>query len=105
MLLYILDLCHSLPLVAALRQVFPDLVGGVSLSLVTNRLRVVILPLDMYEFLLYLYWPLIKYNPMWCSYSIIEFSVSLKKRKKKKEKGVQFGTIKSLFFLGRPQGG
>jgi hypothetical protein len=43
--------------VVALSQVFPDLVGGVSLSLVTNGLRAVILPLGMYEFLLYLYWP------------------------------------------------
>jgi hypothetical protein len=57
MLLYILDLCHSLPLVVALSQVFLDLVGEVSLSLVTNGLRAVILPSSMYEFLLYLYWP------------------------------------------------
>jgi hypothetical protein len=37
--LYILDICHSLPLVAALSQVFPNLVGGVFLSLVTNGTR------------------------------------------------------------------
>lgn len=50
---------HSLPLVAALSRIFPDLVGGVSLALVTFGLRAVVwfLPSGMFELLLYLYWP------------------------------------------------
>jgi hypothetical protein len=53
---------HSLPLIAALSRVFPDLVGEVSLSLVTFGLRAVVftygqwfLPSGMFELLLYLY--------------------------------------------------
>jgi hypothetical protein len=71
--------------VAALSQIFPDLVGGVSLSLVTNGIRAVILPSGMYEFLLYLYWSLVKCNPLWGSYSVMKFSVSFKTEKKKKK--------------------